>query len=129
MDCRTALVAAATTFPDTKYLYSSSSSYETASASSTNFFTSNDPNNDCPAPTWTLIKEGCVPHVGAVVSNLKIDSGTGKLEALQNIDPGYKETVCIKGITGTGTFTHDGYVVEQHPNCETLSLNNAVPDT
>ena len=119
MDISTALVAAASSFPAASVPYLDNNSLNTVSTTWTNFFTNNDPNDDWPAPTWTIKQSGCGSAYTA--GRLIMNSSTGKITAKQNEDAGYTETVCIVGTIGSQTFTHDGYVVTQAPNCETLS--------
>ena len=90
MDCRDSLKPAVSTFPKSKHYYLDSTAKFTVSSDTTNFFTSNDPNGDCPAPTWTLKKSDGSTYTSG---KLSINSSTGKLEAKQNIEPGYTETV------------------------------------
>jgi len=50
---------------------------------------------------------------------LSMDSATGEIQADQDTDYGYEETVCVKclGLNGVDFTTYDGWKVEQEMNC------------
>lgn len=82
------------TVADKTIAYSSSSTLETVAAASTNFFTNAD-SAACGAMATCAIKvAGCASNY--VGTNLEINASTGKLEAKQNVQAGYDDTVCIK---------------------------------
>jgi hypothetical protein len=59
---------------------------------------------------------GCT---GTYAGNVNID-GTQALQIKQNVDAGYKETLCImcRNLAGS-TIQHDSFVIEQVRNCAT----------
>jgi hypothetical protein len=97
-----AVVSTTGTVADKSIAYSSSSTLDVVAALSSNFFTNAD-SATCGALASCEIKaSGCTNAYSA--GNLVINASTGKLEAKQNVDAGYDDTVCIKCSNTAFTF-------------------------
>jgi len=72
------------------------------------------------------MEPGCLtPYTGL----LTINSATGLIEAPQNIDNGFNETVCIQCNNGAGSYINqDNWNVEQTSNCA-LATVKLIPDS
>jgi len=109
-----AIIYSATTAPRTLAPYTSASA-----------LFANEYAADCGDFTaCALLNPGCdtaMPYTG---SNLAITL-TGGITAVQNIEMGYKETVCVRCVNLAGDeTTHDNFVVEQLMDCSrALSLS------
>jgi len=91
------------TVADKSIAYSSSAIYELVAATSASFFTNSD-SATCGAVASCAIKvSGCgSAYTG---TNLVINASTGKLEAKQNVQAGYDDTVCISCSNTLHTIT------------------------
>ena len=109
------MVTTTGTVADKTISYSSSATLDVVAATSANFFTNADSATCGSLSTCVIKASGCSGTYSA--GNLVINASTGKLEAKQNVDAGYDDTVCIKCSNTLFTFEQDSLNVKQLPNC------------